>query len=78
MGWGVCLSVCVCVGAYPEIDHPVVQPGVLVDGGSALLRENKNTSHQPCASSKKYSTVGQNLQPKMENKKRKKEEENIK
>lgn len=35
------------VGAYPEIDHSVVQPGVLVDGGSSLLRENKNTSHQP-------------------------------
>lgn len=36
---------CVCageVGAYPKIDHPVVQPGILVDGGSALLRENKN------------------------------------
>lgn len=29
---------------YPEIDHPVVQPGVLVDSSSAFLRANKNKS----------------------------------
>lgn len=43
---------------HPEIDHPVVQPGVLVDSSSAFLRENKNISHQPKSSVDEIFNIG--------------------
>lgn len=29
------------VPSYPQVNHPVVQPGVLVDGGAAFLRTSQ-------------------------------------
>lgn len=42
---------------HPEINHSVVQSGVLVDSGSGLLRTKMNILHQLIPSTIKYSAI---------------------
>lgn len=52
-----CFFTTTLVAAYPEINHPVVQLGVLVDCGSAFLRGKQNTITSPKIPRLKYSMI---------------------